>query len=74
MVQNGQIARNNQVRVVRSGEAVFTGSIASLRRFKDDVREVSDGYECGIGIEGFNDIEEGDIIEALVMVETVRTL
>ena len=59
----------------RSGEAVFTGSIASLRRFKDvDVREVSDGYECGIGIEGFNDIEEGDIIEALVMVETVRTL
>jgi len=74
MVQNGQIVRNNQVRVVRSGEAVFTGSIASLRRFKDDVREVNDGFECGIGIEGFNDIEEGDIIEALVMVETVRTL
>ncbi|MGB1893241.1 MAG: translation initiation factor IF-2 [Candidatus Latescibacterota bacterium] len=74
MVQNGQIVRNNQVRVVRSGEPVFTGSIASLRRFKDDVREVNDGFECGIGIEGFNDIEEGDIIEALVMVETVRTL
>ena len=74
MVQNGQIARNNQVRVVRDGEAVFTGAIASLRRFKDDVREVNDGFECGIGIEGFNAIEEGDIIEALVMVETVRTL
>jgi len=74
MVQNGQIARNNQVRVVRDGEVVFTGAIASLRRFKDDVREVNDGFECGIGIEGFNAIEEGDIIEALVMVETVRTL
>ena len=74
MVQNGQIARNNQVRVVRDGEAVFTGAIASLRRFKDDVREVNDGFECGIGIEGFNAIEEGDTIEALVMVETVRTL
>ena len=74
MVQNGQIARNNQVRVVRDGEAVFTGAIASLRRFKDDVREVNDGFECGIGIEGFNAIEEGDIIEALIMVETLRTL
>ena len=60
--------------MVRDGEAVFTGSISSLRRFKDDVREVNDGFECGIGIEGFNAIEEGDIIEALVMVETVRTL
>ncbi len=74
MVQNGRISRNNQVRVTRDGEAVFTGSIASLRRFKDDVREVNEGFECGIGIEGFNAIEEGDIIQALVMVETVRTL
>jgi translation initiation factor IF-2 len=60
--------------VIREGEPVYTGSIASLRRFKDDVREVNEGFECGIGIEGFNAIEEGDIIEALVMVETVRTL
>jgi translation initiation factor IF-2 len=74
MVQNGRISRNNQVRVTRDGEAVFTGSIASLRRFKDDVREVNEGFECGIGIEGFNAIEEGDIIQALIMVETVRTL
>ena len=74
MVQNGKITRNNQVRIMRDGEAVFTGGIASLRRFKDDVREVSEGFECGIGIEGFNAIEDGDVIEALVMVETVRTL
>jgi translation initiation factor IF-2 len=74
MVQNGKITRNNQVRVMRNGEAVFTGGIASLRRFKDDVREVSDGFECGIGIEGFNEIEEGDVIEAFVMIETMRTL
>lgn len=74
MIQNGRITRNNQVRVIREGEPVYTGSIASLRRFKDDVREVNEGFECGIGIEGFNAIEEGDIIEALVMVETVRTL
>ncbi len=74
MVQNGRITRNNQVRVTRDGEAVFTGSIASLRRFKDDVREVNEGFECGIGIDGFNAIQEGDIIQALVMVETVRTL
>ncbi len=74
MVQNGKITRNNQVRVMRDGEAVFTGGIASLRRFKDDVREVSDGFECGIGVEGFNEIEEGDVIEAFVMIETQRTL
>jgi translation initiation factor IF-2 len=74
MIQSGRITRNNQVRVIREGEPVYTGSIASLRRFKDDVREVNEGFECGIGIEGFNAIEEGDIIEALVMVETVRTL
>jgi len=74
MVQSGKIMRNNQVRVMRDGEAVFTGGLASLRRFKDDVREVNEGFECGIGLEGFNAIEDGDIIEALVMVETVRTL
>ena len=74
MVQNGKITRNNQVRVMRDGEAVFTGGLTSLRRFKDDVREVNEGFECGIGLEGFNAIEDGDVIEALVMVETVRTL
>ena len=74
MVQNGTIARNNQVRVLRGGEAVFTGDLASLRRFKDDVREVQEGFECGMGFEGFDDIQEGDIVEALVFVETARTL
>ena len=74
MVQTGRIARNNQVRLLRDGEAIFTGVLASLRRFKDDVREVQDGFECGMGFEGFNDIQEGDIVEALVFVETARTL
>ncbi|MDP6702526.1 MAG: translation initiation factor IF-2, partial [Candidatus Latescibacteria bacterium] len=74
MVQNGTIARNNQVRLLRAGEAVFTGDLASLRRFKDDVREVQEGFECGMGFEGFDDIQEGDIVEALVFVETARTL
>jgi translation initiation factor IF-2 len=74
MVQSGTIARNNQVRIMREGESVFTGELASLRRFKDDVREVAEGFECGMGFEGFNDLQEGDIVEALVFVETARTL
>ena len=63
-VTDGTITRNAQARVLRNGEPVTTGRIGSLKRFKDDVREVSAGYECGIVIEGFNDIEEGDVIEA----------
>lgn len=74
MIQKGRIARNRQVRVVRDGEIVFKGAITSLRRFKDDVREVAEGFECGIGIEGFDSIQEGDVIESLEVVETVRTL
>ena len=74
MIQKGRITRNNQVRVMRDGEAVFKGSLASLRRFKDDVREVAEGFECGIGIQGFDEIQEGDTIESLEVVETVRTL
>jgi translation initiation factor IF-2 len=62
-VTDGIITRNAAVRVVRRGELVTTGRVSSLKRFKDDVREVSAGYECGIVIEGFNDIEEGDVIE-----------
>ena len=71
-VQDGKVQRNAQVRVVRDGVVIHEGQIASLRRFKDDVREVAAGYECGIGIENFNDIHEGDVIEAYMMEEVKR--
>ncbi|MCC6712437.1 MAG: translation initiation factor IF-2 [Candidatus Dadabacteria bacterium] len=63
MVTDGKVARDNNVRVVRDGVTVFEGRLSSLKRFKDDVREVNAGYECGIGIERFNDIKVGDILE-----------
>lgn len=63
-VQDGKITRQSNLKLVRDGVVVYTGKIASLRRLKDDVREVMSGFECGIGIENFNDIKEGDIIEA----------
>ncbi len=71
-VQEGKVARNAQVRVVRDGIVIHEGKIASLKRFKDDVKEVAQGYECGIGIEGFNDLLEGDSIEAFVMEEVKK--
>ena len=71
-VTDGKIVRNSKVRVVRDNIVVFEGDLASLRRFKDDVKEVAAGYECGIGIENFNDIHEGDTIEAFVMEEVKR--
>ena len=74
MMQSGTITRNNQVRVMRNGEVVYTGTLSSLRRFKDDVREVAEGFECGMGFEGFEDLQEGDTVEAMVFVETARTL
>jgi len=73
-VVDGKIARNNKVRLLRDGVEVFTGGLASLRRFKDDVREVDTGYECGIGLENFNDVKAGDIIEAFKIVEVKRKL
>jgi translation initiation factor IF-2 len=73
-VQDGKITRNNKVRVIRDGLEVFAGNLTSLRRFKDDVREVDAGYECGIGLENFNDIKVGDTIEAFKMVEVKRKL
>ena len=73
-VVDGKITRNNRVRLVRDGIVVFEGGIASLRRFKDDVREVEEGYECGVSLENYNDIKVGDTIEAFVIVETQRTL
>ena len=71
-VSEGKVTRNAEVRVVRDGIVIHEGKIASLRRFKDDVKEVAQGYECGIGIENFNDIREGDSIEAFVMEEVKR--
>ncbi|HEX6316718.1 MAG TPA: translation initiation factor IF-2 [Gemmatimonadaceae bacterium] len=73
-VRNGVINRQARVRVVRDGVEVYTGQIASLRRFKDDVREVKEGYECGIGVENFNDIKVGDVIECFRKEEFARTL
>ena len=71
-VTEGKTERNSLVRVVRDGIVIHEGKIASLRRFKDDVKEVAAGYECGIGIENFNDIHEGDVIESYVMEEVKR--
>jgi translation initiation factor IF-2 len=73
-VQDGKIARGNKVRLIRDGISVFEGGIASLKRFKDDVREVEAGFECGISLEGYNDIKVGDTIEAFKIVETMRKL
>jgi translation initiation factor IF-2 len=73
-VRDGKIVRNNHVRLVRDGIEVFDGTIASLKRFKDDVREVEQGFECGISLENYNDIKNGDVIEAYKTVETKRKL
>ncbi len=68
-ILDGKISRNSQVRIVRDGIIVHEGVLSSLKRFKDDVKDVAAGYECGIGIENFNDIKDGDIIESFVMEE-----
>jgi translation initiation factor IF-2 len=73
-VTSGKIRRNAAARVVRDGREIYAGKVASLKRFKDDAREVEEGYECGIGIENFNDIKVHDIIEAFEKVELAKTL
>ncbi len=73
MVTEGEISRDDKVRVVRDGVVVFDGSFGSMRRFKDDVNVVKRGYECGLGIEKFQDIKVGDILEAYKIVEVART-
>jgi translation initiation factor IF-2 len=73
-VTDGKIARSNKIRIIRDGIVIHQGEILSLKRFKDDVREVDAGYECGISIVNFNDIKVGDIIEAFKIVETKKTL
>ncbi len=71
-VQDGKIARNAQIRIVRDGFVIFEDKISSLRHFKEDRREMAQGFECGIGLERFNDIKEGDIFECFQMVEIER--
>ena len=73
-VTDGKITRKSQMRLVRDSVVVYTGKVGSLRRFKDDVSEVAQGYECGIGIEGYNDIKDGDIIEAFEIESIAPTL
>lgn len=74
MVLDGKITRNSKVRIIRDGVVIYTGELASLKRFKDDVKEVAAGYECGLNIQNFNDIKEGDIVEAYEQVEVKRKL
>ncbi len=73
MVTEGEISRDDKVRVVRDGVVIFDGEFGSMRRFKDDVKTVKNGYECGLGIEKFQDIKVGDIFEAYKIVEVART-
>ena len=73
-VQEGRVTRNAKVRVVRDGVVVFESGVSSLKRFKEDVREVATGYECGIGVTNFQDLKEGDIIEAFEIEERAATL
>jgi translation initiation factor IF-2 len=73
-VRSGAIRRNSRARLVRDGVVVYDGKIASLRRFKDDVGEVRDGYECGIGLENYQDLKDGDIVEAYEVEEVARTI
>ncbi len=74
IVKDGKITRNAKIRVIREGIVVYTGELGSLKRFKDDVKEVASGYECGLNIEKYNDIKVGDILESYTEVEVKRTL
>lgn len=71
-VLDGMFQRGCKVRITREGEQIFEGPLASLKRFKDDVKEVKAGYECGLVFEGFNDLQELDLVEAYIMVEVPR--
>jgi translation initiation factor IF-2 len=74
MVRNGIIRRGASIRVVRDGVEVYSGGLSSLKRFKDDVREVKEGLECGIGVENFNDVKVGDVLESYKVEEVARSL
>ena len=74
LVQDGKVVRNSRARVTRAGRVIHAGKISGLKRFKDDVREVSSGYECGIAVDGFSEIEAGDVIDVFEMTEVRRQL
>ena len=74
MVTDGKIFRNSKIRIIREGVVVYTGELTALKRFKDDVKDVSKGYDCGIQIKNYNDIEQLDIIEAFQEVEVKKKL
>jgi translation initiation factor IF-2 len=73
-VTDGTISRSNLARLVRDHEVIFEGRIGSLKRFKDDAREVGQGFECGIGLEGYNDVREGDVIQTYVIEQVARRI
>ena len=73
-VTEGKVTRQNKVRLIRDGIVIYSGEMASLKRFKDDVKEVTSGMECGIAIKNFNDIKAGDVIEGYEETEVKRTL
>ena len=73
-IMDGKITRHSYLRLIRDAVVIFEGKIGSLRRFKDDVKEVASGYECGVGIEGYNDVREGDVIESYIVEESAATL
>jgi len=73
MVTDGLVRRNANARVIRDGAVIYTTTIADLKRFKDDVREVAEGFECGIRLDGFNDVKEGDVLEIFETREIERT-
>ena len=74
MVREGKVQRTSKVRLIRDGIVIYTGELGSLKRFKDDVKEVSSGYACGLTIANYNDVKEGDMIEAYEEVEVSKTL
>ncbi len=74
LITDGKITRSSHLRLIRDDIVIYSGKISSLRRFKDDVKEVAQGYECGIGIDGYQDLREGDVIEAFLLEEHQATL
>ena len=74
MVTDGKIYRNSKIRLLRDNVVIYTGELSSLKRFKDDVKEVSKGYDCGLQIKNYNDIKEGDVIEAFQEIAVKKKL
>ena len=74
IVRDGKVKRTSKVRVIRDGIVIYSGELGSLKRFKDDAKEVTTGYDCGLSVQGYNDIREGDMIEAYEEVAVKKTL